>query len=80
MLASMLVSSIEKKTIRALGRVPKDFGKNKIKYQIVPTTSRRMLRENRCVKKYKGMLRSMLRDVEFFFLNVFISFSSKSRC
>jgi hypothetical protein len=44
----------------------KYFGKNKIKYQTMPTTSRIMLGKHRCVKKDKGMLRSMLKDVEFF--------------
>jgi hypothetical protein len=75
MLASMLANNIEKKKKKkTLGKVPKDFGKNKIKYQTVPTTSRRMLGKNRCVKKNKGMPRSMLKVVEFFFLNYFFLF------
>jgi hypothetical protein len=44
----------------------KDFENNKIKYQTMPTTSRRMLGKSRCVKKNKGMPKNMLRDVEFF--------------
>lgn len=64
MLASMLAYIIEKNKI-TLGRMSKDFGKNKTMYKIVPTTSRRMLGKNRCVRKDKGMPRSMLRDVEF---------------
>ncbi len=50
MLASMLANNIEKIIIKALGKMSKDFGKNKIKYQTVPTTSRRMRGKNRCVK------------------------------
>jgi hypothetical protein len=49
-----------------LGRTSKDFGKNKIKYQTMPTTSKRMLGKNKCVKKDKGMPRNMLRNVECF--------------
>jgi len=69
MLANMLANSIEEKTIRALGRMSKDFENNKIKYQTMPTTLRRMLGKSRCVKKNKGMPKNMLRDVEFFLKN-----------
>ncbi len=72
--ACLLITLKKKKKKKTLGKVPKDFGKNKMKYQTVPTTSRRMLGKNRCVKKNKGMPRSMLKVVEFFFLNYFFLF------
>ncbi len=59
---------------RALEKMSKDFGKNKIKYQTVPTTSRRMLRKNKCVIKDNGMPRRMLKDVEFLFIYLIVFF------